>query len=529
VTAGLDFAALADHVAREARPRHRFYDDPVGFAQSCIRWPPDQRLTAYQREVLAAIPKRRKVSVRGPHGLGKTTLAAIAVLWFATTRELSGTDWKIATTAGAWRQLERFLWPEIVKWARRIDWDTVGCDPWSERTELLSLNIKLKHGQAFAVASDNPALIEGAHADSILYVFDESKAIAADTFDAAEGAFSGVGEGSALEAFALAMSTPGEPVGRFYAIHARKPGFEDWWTRHVTVKEAIHAGRISRDWVEQRRKQWGESSAVFANRVMGEFLSSDEDGLIPLAWVEAANERYAAWVEVGSPPAPGPRTVGVDVARSGGDMTVMAVLDGCVVTGLRRTSREDTMMTTGRVQGIVDATPGRVPIVDVIGVGGGVVDRLRELKIAVVAFNASEATDHKDRSKELGFLNKRAAAWWRLREMLDPAFGPELALPPDDLLTGDLTAPHWFVRSGAKIQIESKDEIKKRLGRSPDSGDAVVQAVWKVNSGGMGMAWMEYMKRTVGDLPKRDWRSALAEHRAREAKSEDTQGRRVLR
>jgi hypothetical protein len=170
-----------------------------------------------------------------------------------------------------------------------------------------------------------------------------------------------------------------------------------------------------------------------------------------------------------------------------------------------------------------------VPIVDVIGVGGGVVDRLRELKIAVVAFNASEATDHKDRSKELGFLNKRAAAWWRLREMLDPAFGPELALPPDDLLTGDLTAPHWFVRSGAKIQIESKDEIKKRLGRSPDSGDAVVQAVWKVNSGGMGMAWMEYMKRTVGDLPKRDWRSALAEHRAREAKSEDTQGRRVLR
>ena len=167
---------------------------------------------------------------------------------------------------------------------------------------------------------------------------------------------------------------------------------------------------------------------------------------------------------------------------------------------LRRTSREDTMQTTGRVQGIVSATIGRVPIVDVIGIGAGVVDRLREMKVAVVAFNASAGTELKDRSRELGYLNTRAAAWWRLREMLDPAFGPELALPPDDLLTGDLTAPHWKTISGGKIQIESKDEIRKRIGRSPDSGDAVMQACWDAASQSQGAVWLEYLRLRVAGL-----------------------------
>ncbi len=508
----VDFGRLAESFASKTSGRHRFYDDPVGFAEQCIRWPKKQALTAYQSEVLAALPVERKVAVRGPHGLGKTTTAGVAVLWFALTRELSGVDWKIATTAGAWRQLQFFLWPEIKKWSRLLDWDAVGCAPMNERTEFLALTMKLGHGQAFAAASDNPALIEGAHADAVLYVFDESKAIIPATFDAAEGAFSGAGA-NGLEAFALAMSTPGEPSGRFYEIHARRPGLEDWWARHVTVEEAIAAGRISRDWVEQRRRQWGQDSAIFANRVLGEFHSADEDGVIPLGWVEAANERWAAWDAAGRPFLPGPQTVGVDVARSGADRTVMAILDGGAVAEIRRSSREDTMQTTGRVQGILAATPGRLAVVDVIGVGGGVVDRLRELKALVEPFNASESTAKTDRSGELGFINARAAAWWMLREMLDPAFNPTLALPPDEQLIGDLVAPHWKLTSAGKIQIESKDEIRKRLGRSPDSGDAVIQAVWADgDTAGQGAALIEVMRRradaegiAVGTFA-RDWR-----------------------
>jgi hypothetical protein len=101
---------------------------------------------------------------------------------------------------------------------------------------------------------------------------------------------------------------------------------------------------------------------------------------------------------------------------------------------------------------------------------------LREQHFDIEGFNASEGTKERDKSGEIGFVNKRAAAWWALRELLDPAGDGEIALPPDDELTGDLTAPQWTVQSGGRILIESKDDIRKRLGRSTDAGDAVVMA-----------------------------------------------------
>lgn len=458
----------------------RWLNDPLGFAENAISWPVGRGLTDYQREILAAIPDQRRVSVRGPHGLGKTALAAITVLWFALSRDAAGRDWKVVTTAGAWRQLTKYLWPEIKKWARALRWEAIGRGPFNERTELLSLTIKLRTGEAFPVASDNPDLIEGAHADDILYIFDESKAISATTFDAAEGAFSGGGVDHRTEAYALALSTPGAPAGRFYDIHRRAPGLEDWWVRHVTLDEAIAAGRVSRDWAVQRRTQWG-NSAVYHNRVLGEFHSSDHDGVVPLEWVAAANARWQAWRDAGAAIPDGLRVLGVDIARSGEDKTVVAIRHGLTIAELRHTAHEDTMATTGRIKGIIDSfgADGEThTVVDVIGIGAGVVDRLREMGHRTIGFNAAARTKRKDGSGELGFINCRAAAWWGTRELLDPANGHDVALPPVDLLTGDLTAPRWKVVSGGLIQIESKDDIRKRTGRSTDDGDAVVMAFW---------------------------------------------------
>jgi hypothetical protein len=466
----------------------RYYSDPVAFADDCIDWR-GEGLTPYQRDILAAIPREKRVSARGPHGLGKTTEAAIAVLWFALTREDAGRDWKCPTTASAWRQLEHYLWPEIHKWARRLRWDVLGREPFNERTELQTLNLKLHHGAAFAVASDVPALIEGVHADSVLYIFDEAKTIPAATFDAAEGAFSGGGSDTDAEAFGLAQSTPGEPSGRFHEIHQRRPGLEDWWVRHVTLDEAIAAGRVSKDWAEQRRAQWGEASALYANRALGEFHSADEEGVIPLAWVEAANERWRQWDEDGRQwsvvwkDAEGLNQegviLGVDVARSGPDDTVMALRFASIVDSLRRTNQETTTQTASRAMGIIRSRGGGRAVVDVIGIGAGVVDQMRDAGFEVVAFNAAEGTTQRDKTGELGFKNKRSAAWWSMRELLDPDSGQGLALPDDDLLTGDLTAPHWRVVAGGLIQVESKDDVRKRLGRSTDTGDAVIQAFWE--------------------------------------------------
>lgn len=218
-----------------------------------------------------------------------TAMSSLAIHWFATTRD--GFDWKVVSTASAWRQLTKYLWPEIHKWANRLRWDRIGRMPYTSR-ELMTLALKLRTGSAFAVASSNHEYIEGAHADYLMYIFDEAKAIPDTTFDAAEGAFSGAGDDTAVEAYALAISTPGEPLGRFYDLHQGKPEYKDWYARWVKVEEAIKAKRISRNWMEARKLQWGEDSLIFKNRVLGEFGTSETDGTIPWAWVSAAQERY---------------------------------------------------------------------------------------------------------------------------------------------------------------------------------------------------------------------------------------------
>ncbi|MEC3995006.1 hypothetical protein VSR01_16295 [Actinacidiphila sp. DG2A-62] len=140
-------------------------------------------------------------------------------------------------------------------------------------------------------------------------------------------------------------------------------------------------------------------------------------------------------------------------------------------------------MTTARVQGVVGESGVIVPVVDSIGVGGGVVDRLRELAVPVLAYTGAAKTRARTREGEFGFTNVRSAAYWRMRELLDPAYDSEVMLPPNDLLISDLTAPTWTHTTGRPplIQLEKKEDLIKRLGRSPDNGDAVVMAAWAEN------------------------------------------------
>lgn len=476
-------------VKAASSPLSAYHDDPVGFARDLIEWPAGQGLTPYQVEGLSRLQRRKRLAVRGPHGLGKTTKASVAILWFATTRDEAGEDWKIPTTASAWLQLTRYLWPEVHKWAKRLRWDRIGRDPFTSR-ELLDLSLKLEHGEAFSASPADAATIEGAHATQLLYVYDEAKNIPDAIFDATEGAFSTAGTDTEGEAFALAISTPGEPVGRFYDISTAKPGTEDWDRFHVTKAQAIAAGRMSAQWAAARARQWGTTSAVYQNRVEGEFASSDEDSVIPLAWIELAQwrwrDRFGDVLERFV--APGPLTaVGVDCSSTGTDRTVLARRYGTEFGPLERPRKiagneagDEEMATAGRTVAILRADSGARAVVDAIGIGSSIVGAIRQevARQRVEAFNASEGTNRKDRQGELGFTNKRSAAWWAMREALDPDEGDDLALPPDDMLTGDLTAPHWKVVGKGLIQVESKDEIRKRLGRSTDSGDAVIQAWW---------------------------------------------------
>jgi hypothetical protein len=427
-------------------------------------------LTGYQGRALTSLQEHRRLALYCPHGVGKTTVASLALLWFAVTRDAAGIDWKIVTTAGGFRQLSAYLWPEVRLWARRLRWDLLGIEPWVHGRTVFEMGLRLRFGAALAGASDDPALLEGAHASSLMVIVDEAKSVSGATFDAVEGALSGPGE-----AFALAVSTPGETSGRFFEICSRRPGLTDWSVQHVSLKEAVAAGRISQAWADQRALQWGAESAVYRNRVEGEFSSGDQDSLIPLSWVEAAVERWRAWQDLGAPLPGGRLVLGCDIARFGADQTCTASRRGDHITEISRSAHEDTMATVGRIVAKL-RQPTDLAVIDVIGLGSGVFDRLKEQGKQVRAFNSSAASSARDHSGELGFLNARAEGWWRLRELLDPAGASTIALPPDDELIGDLTCPKWTLNSSGKVVIESKDDLRRRLGRSTDTGDAVVMA-----------------------------------------------------
>lgn len=211
-------------------------------------------------------------------------------------------------------------------------------------------------------------------------------------------------------------------------------------------------------------------------------LEDDPYQTIPTAWVLAAQQR---WKERQRPTIIDHRgntvfqpmtAVGVDPARGGDDKTCLARRYGnwCapIETHPGKATPDGGSVAQLTIAALLD---GGVANIDVIGIGASVYDMSKQQGATVQAINFAESAPGLDRTGKLSFVNLRAYAYWWLREALDPVNGDDLALPPDPELLADLCSPKWMIRSRG-IQIESKDDIKARLGRSPDKGDALVMA-----------------------------------------------------
>lgn len=206
-------------------------------------------------------------------------------------------------------------------------------------------------------------------------------------------------------------------------------------------------------------------------------VGHDDDPMqvIPTAWVRAAQARWKARQHDG----PFAEGIGVDVARGGKDKTVIARREDAWFDELLKypgASTPDGPYVAGLV--IPHIKPEFTSVsIDATGVGSSVYDQLRQAALcSVTGVINAEKSDATDRSGRLGMVNVRAAQYWAFREALDPELGDGLELPPDPELIADLTAPKWKLTPRG-IQIEAKDDIIDRLGRSPDCGDAIVMAL----------------------------------------------------
>jgi hypothetical protein len=220
-------------------------------------------------------------------------------------------------------------------------------------------------------------------------------------------------------------------------------------------------------------------SHEFASQELeGAFIDADEEAkVIPAAWVRAAQARWRP----GPPPGVRLSAIGVDVARGGRDKTVLCKRYGNWFAPLLKwpgSATPDGYAVARLVSAAVAENTGALVNIDAIGVGSAPYDACRRLLpgVRIMAVMSGNHVDAKDRAGLLRFANVRAFAYWSMRELLDPDNGHGVALPPDPELLADLSAPLWSVTASG-VRVEPKPDIVKRLGRSPDVGDACVYSI----------------------------------------------------
>lgn len=444
--------ALAEDMAR-------FVGDPLGFVLYAFRWGeddlanwsgPDEWQTEFLCKVRDAIAARKpgdvvKIAVKSGKGPGKTAVEAWLMLWLMSTRpHFAG-----FATANTGDQLDDKLWRELALWHGRainahwFEWTatrffqkdhkkTWGIDAlkWSEnKPDALGGLHNAGRGQAAIVE-------EGSGLPSVIYDVIDSTMTDPDSF-------------------VFVFGNPYRRSGRFYELFTRFA--HRWVTMTVDCRRAKAPNQQK---IQQDIEDWGLDSDYIRVNVLGEFPTADSDTLISQALVEAARIRKAEGCERYRP------VWGVDVARFGDDRTVVVSRRHRRVEDVTTWRGLDLMQTAGRIKAMWDEAKDddrpETILVDSIGLGAGVVDRLRELDLPVRGVNVAESPAVKAK-----FHRLRDQMYWKGREWFEtrevecthPGIGAELA----DVLYG-------FTSAG-QIKIESKDDIKERLGRSPDEGE----------------------------------------------------------
>ena len=374
----------------------------------------------------------------------------------------------VITTAPTAHQVRNILWREI----RRAHHQNPGVIGGTLlRT---SLDLGDKH-YAQGLSTDTPERFQGFHEGHILFVVDEASGVREGIFEAIEGSMTSAG------AKVLLLGNPTSLKGTFYDAFHKRRGL--WKTLQISAfdtpnlvnNEVVQPSLVTPKWVADSEKNWGKESYLYQVRVLGEFPTESEDTLIPLKMVElAANseseiESSKSGIEIG-----------VDVARFGSDRTAICVRQGSEILSLESFHRQDTMGTTGRVANLSRQYSPSAIRVDEIGIGAGVVDRLKEMEIShVEGVNVARRANKREQ-----FANLRAELYDGLR---DRFVSRRIQIPNDSDLISQLASVKYSFTSSGQMKIEGKDELRSRGERSPDLADAVMLAFAQPRASGFGL------------------------------------------
>jgi len=438
--------------------------EPVDFVEIAFK----ETLWQKQKDILYSLRDNRRTSVRSCHGIGKSFIAARAVLWFLYAFPNS----KVITTAPSFRQVEDILWREI-RMARS-----------KSRVFLKGsfTQTKIDVGEdwfALGLSTDEPDRFQGFHAVNILLVIDEAAGVKEDIFEASEGVV------SSEKARTLLLGNPTSTGGTFFQSF-RLPSYNkisisafdtpNFTANGITLEDIISGAwqdkvkvipapyLITPEWVADKYLRWGAGNPMWEARVLGTFPIQGDDTLIPLQYIEQAITRE---IEVKDTD---PEQIGADIARFGVDKTVFITRKGPKTVEIQEYSHMDTMETSERLYDFSRFHPFGKLCVDVVGVGAGVVDRLRQLedKREVCDINVGLPALDPER-----FFNLRAEIFWNLRERF---INGDIQIPNDEDLMAQLANIKFEYTQKGQIKLESKDDMKKRGLPSPDKADALALA-----------------------------------------------------
>lgn len=408
--------------------------------------------------VVVDSPRRLYLAGRGMIPTHNSWTAARIAAWWLTNHPVG--DAFVITSAPSFSQVRAILWREIGRAhgkgklpgrVNQTEWFMVTLDG---REELVGFGRK--------PADMDPTGFQGIHARFVLVIFDEASGIPAPLWDAADSLVAND------ESRFFAIGNPDDPTSEF--AEACKPGsgwnvvqIDAFDTPNFTdepVPDALRPVLIGQMWVEEKRRKWGETNPLWIAKIRGQFPETTTDGLIPISWVRKAQERA---LEPGVP-----NELGVDVG-AGGDPGCIAHRRGGHVRILAMLNTPDTMETCGIVLQHLRDTGATDANVDEIGIGRGVVDRAKEQDKPVSGINVGEKANDPER-----FVNLRAELFWGLRERFEQ--GDVDLDPEDDDTAAELVALKYKATSRGQIQIESKDEMRRRGLPSPNRADAIMLA-----------------------------------------------------
>jgi hypothetical protein len=453
-----------------------FTHDPLGFVLWAFPWGAEGTSLAdedgpdvWQREQLAAIGEALKADPHTPyldatasgHGIGQSSEVAWLVLWGLMTHE----DSRGVVTANTENQLRTKTWPELAKWYALLQFACL--------REMFVLEATSIHAtqpghdrawrfDAIPWSDRNPEAFAGLHnaGKRIMLLFDEASTIIDPIWDTATGALSDAG----TEILWLAFGNPTRNSGRFRdAIVGR---FRDRW-RHRMI-DGREVKRTNKQQLQEWIDAYGEDSDFVRVRVKGQFPRASSTQFISSDLVQAARKR-----EVRVLPSD-PIIFGVDCARFGDDHSTLAIRRGRDARGIewRRWHQQDSMLLAGDIALEAKRWRPAAIFVDEGNIGGGVIDRLRQLQVPNVIgvqFGGSGRDAELAPGVSVRTANKRAEIWTRMRAWLADG-----AIPDSDELEADLTGPEYgYAADQVSILLEKKADMRKRGVPSPDDADAL--------------------------------------------------------